>query len=375
MTQRPRIPFLVPEMPSADQLLPFLHEIDENRHYSNFGPLERRFVKDIAVKLCKTNPPSVVTLANATIGLELAISNLGLERGARVCIPAFTFVATATAVLRSGMTLCVADVDPNSWVLTPDIAKDAMKVQSFDAVIVVSTFGAWAEPEAWDAFVEETGVPVVIDAAAAIGTQVPGRRCPAVYSLHATKALGAGEGGLIAMYDAEKAAEYQRLTNFGIDTCSPERIVPRAGLNAKLSEYHAAVALASLQTWEERFDHRQALYQYYCHAFEARGISVAVQRFDKPVFHNYMNIRFVDAVPIHKIQSGLAEAGIETRRSYLPLIEDHPAFSRAERLGALSHAEALASSMISLPFHAHLSRDEIDYVADTLKHALLQLGL
>src|SRR5688572_20188916 len=105
-----RIPLLLPSMPSADALLPFLRRIDANRHYTNFGPLCLEFEAWLAQRApARDGGWAVTTMANATLALELALQAFDLAPGARVLLPAITFVASATAVLRRGLVPVIAD--------------------------------------------------------------------------------------------------------------------------------------------------------------------------------------------------------------------------------------------------------------------------
>lgn len=373
MSSKPDIRILIPEMPTADALLPFLRQIDTNKSYTNFGPLEKTLRGELANTINASNPPHIVTVANATLGLELCLLQLGLAPGSKVCIPAFTFPATATAVQRVGLNVCLADIDSDRWVMTPEIVEDALKRDTFDAVIVVATFGEVADPEEWDQFFRKTGIPVIIDAAAALGSQKPGRRCPAVFSLHATKGLGAGEGGFIATYDDNCAKQYMSASSFGIDFEHPDRLVTGPGTNAKLSEYHAAVALAGLQTWDQRLRSRQSLHAAYTDYLAAYAPGAVLQRFNQAALFNYMNIRFAHSVSTDTIRKQMEDAGIETRRWYLPLIHNHPAFSGAQILGPIQHSIDLSQSLVSIPFHTNLTDADLVYITRTLQGILSDL--
>jgi dTDP-4-amino-4,6-dideoxygalactose transaminase len=118
-----KIPLLRPCLPTADELLPYLKEIDQSAWYSNFGPLNERFIKRIEVyqELRWSNPVFCLTTSSGTLALELLISALDLPRSSNIFIPAFTFVATASAVLRCGHKPVLCDVDPKTWLLTPEM--------------------------------------------------------------------------------------------------------------------------------------------------------------------------------------------------------------------------------------------------------------
>ncbi|HEL4163841.1 TPA: DegT/DnrJ/EryC1/StrS family aminotransferase [Stenotrophomonas maltophilia] len=128
-----KIPLLVPLMPTLEQAKAYFAEIDGNRHYTNFGPLSRRLEQRLANDL-GVEQENVTTVSNCTVGLELALQARGLPLGARVLLPSLTFVATATAVSRVGMTPVIADIDAEGWSLTPEIARDATLRERIDAI-------------------------------------------------------------------------------------------------------------------------------------------------------------------------------------------------------------------------------------------------
>ena len=116
MDDRGQIKLLVPSLPSATEILPWLKEIDASRQYTNFGPLCRLLERELA-KLA--NAPFAVTVSSGTLGLELALGALNIARGGRVLLPALTFPATASAVIRAGLTPVFADIDAQTLSLSP----------------------------------------------------------------------------------------------------------------------------------------------------------------------------------------------------------------------------------------------------------------
>ncbi|MBI2958911.1 MAG: DegT/DnrJ/EryC1/StrS family aminotransferase [Betaproteobacteria bacterium] len=365
MTPGPRrIPLLVPDMPQADALLPYLRRIDSARWYTNFGPLVREFEAALSLALDPDKPPGVVSASSCTSGLELSLLALGLPAGARVLLPSLTFVATATAVLRAGCIPVAADVDPESWLLTPAIAREAQR--DIAAVMPVATFGAPQDADAWDRFGAETGTPVVIDAAGAFGNQAVGSRSIVVMSLHATKSLGIGEGGFVAARDQAFLDEVRRLSNFGIRL--PSGIVGAAGTNAKLSEYHAALGLAALARWPERARIRRELAARYRSMLD-RFKAQRQRRPDEGVY-TIMTVCLPDGVDALAVMSSLEAANIESRRWYHPLIPDHPGLRRTEVAGDLACARSLSGRILGLPFHTAMTEEDIERVCAALSREL-----
>jgi dTDP-4-amino-4,6-dideoxygalactose transaminase len=312
------IPVLIPDMPSADELLPYLRRIDEAKWYSNGGPL----VRELEQKL------GGVTVSSATLGLELAAKVIFKKK--RVRIPAFTFHATATALLRAGFEPVLCDVDEN-WTLK-DIGEQSLPVCPFGAAVAPGP---------------------LVDAAGAWGNQHVGNR---VFSLHATKSLPAGEGGVVCG-DEELVSRVRRLASFGMD----RGVVVESGTNAKLSEYHAAVALASLTRWEASKAKRFILTAAYFKNLPEVGTQ----------FHGGARTIFPILVPnASAIAQDMAAAGIETRRWYIPTLERHPAFKNLPVEGALKNCRRLNDEILCLPFHTSLSVVDVERVCEVLQWAI-----
>lgn len=364
-----RIPLLVPRMPVAERLLPYLQQIDQNRWYTNFGPLneelEARILIDCGGRLQRRN---VTTVSNCTVGLELALQAHGLLRGSRVLIPAITFVATATAVLRVGMIPVLSDIDPDTWVLTPAIAKAAAARMKIDAVMPVSTFGYAHDPCSWDDFARDTGLPVIIDAAGAFGNQHYGELFDVVYSFHATKSFGAAEGGAVLSPSAQRIEKIRRLANFGIDVSTG--LLSELGTNGKMSEYHCAIGLASFDEWDETKTARRHLMKKYMAVLQEHCPSLTFQKKDPDGIYPLMSVAIPPLADIHKVQELLASNSIETRRWYSPSLNMHPALASLEHASSLEHADCLGNRILGLPFFTTIEDEAIQHVCRTLAVAL-----
>jgi dTDP-4-amino-4,6-dideoxygalactose transaminase len=354
-------------MPTAEQILPYLREIDANKRYTNFGPLndrfEQRIIADVAPHLDASN---ITTVSNCTVGLELALQANGLGHGARVLLPSLTFVATATAITRVGMIPVFTDVDAHSWCLTPDIAaKNAAEV---DAIMPVSTFGCPHDMDAWDAFSQKWSKPVIVDAAGGYGNQGAGKVVDVVFSFHATKSFGAGEGGAILSPSSARIADARRLANFGIDTSTS--LLVELGTNGKMSEYHGAVGLAMYDQWESvKRERRELLVRY--HAILA-GYCPDIVLQNKPVHGVYplMSILLPRGILASKVAQGLAHAGIDSRRWYSPPLHLHPILIDLPTTGQLKVSEELGQRILGLPFHTELTDPDIQLIASCLRETI-----
>ncbi|CRM20960.1 UDP-2-acetamido-2-deoxy-3-oxo-D-glucuronate aminotransferase [Pseudomonas sp. 28 E 9] len=370
-TMKSIIKLLVPEMPKVEQILTYWQQIDENQWYTNFGPLVTELERRLSLSFSREpTQVHVVSMANGTCALQIALEALKLRRGARVLVPGLTFVATATAIIRAGLTPLISDVNAESWLLTPAIARVALAEMPFDAVMPVSTYGCPQDVTGWDLFTAETGIPVVIDAAGAWGNQEIGLTTKVSFSLHATKALGGGEGGFVASRHLAYAQSMRALSNFGIDAHSGG-LVFEAGENGKMSEYHAAVALAALDNWPTVAQARRNLHQRYTERLLEKIPALKLQAKPMDGVYSLMLVLLPPGFQATDIQLRLLGKNIETRRWYCPPLQEHPAF-QGFAMGPLPIVELLAERLLGLPFHLSLNDASIQRVIDCLAELLAE---
>lgn len=228
-----------PLLPTADRLLPYLGRIDENRYYSNVGPLCLEYES----RLSELFGAPCITGSSATSLLTATLMAYDLPRGSLVAMPSWTFPATAAAVVSAGHIPRFHDVSTNGVLLVSERSPKPA------AAILVSPFG---KPIGWN---EDYNIPLIIDGAAgfdAFSTICKPGKIPVVVSTHCTKAFGTGEGGFVTCHDDLLLEKIRRITNFGLPVGSGDRRIEYTGLNAKFSEYHAAVGLAELDGWPEK---------------------------------------------------------------------------------------------------------------------------
>lgn len=391
---RKDIPFLVPDLPNCEQIMPFLQDIDRNRWYSNFGPIQHRFeqrLNQIFFPHIQDAEERVVACSSGTTAIELALLALDLPKNARVLLPSFTFAATATAVIRAGYCPVFTDVDPESWLLTTEIATQVLNYLTVDAVIPVASLGMPQNIQKWDAFSRDRGIPVVIDAAPALGEQSVGNRSIVCFSMHATKWFGIGEGGLVVTPQAEQAKRIRRLSNFGFENGE----VLTAGSNYKLSEYHAAIGMAQIERINRlkiRRERVRACYEKHIPSLE-QFFSSQQRDFDEwqgepgvvslkqPKFNAALALKMKDPNSeeiLPKVIDKLQSEGVGVRRWYSPVLHLHRAFKDYVTINPIGQSQlpvtsALNSSLVGLPFHNFLKETEIDFVCERLLQTLMQL--
>lgn len=347
-----RVPLLAPDLPHVDQLADYMHGIWQRGRASNFGPL----VVELERQLSERVGAYVVTVANATLALELAVMSLDLPGRPWIACPALTFPASATAILRAGAMPAFVDVEPDSWCAAPN--GFSFGGGEVSAYMPVCAYGA-----AWDAQPADVGVPVIVDAAAAWGNQPALRGAMTVYSMHATKALAAGEGGCIATHDKALAGRLRAMTNFGLGTGN-------VGTNAKMSEYHAAVALANLGTWEERSITRRAAALRYRQILDRCVPGLGWQRWNDDWTRTVFPVLLPEGAEMNRVLVEMEERNVETRRWYWPLLPDMLHFRDCPSLSELPVARGISERLIGLPFFTYIEDEQMDKVGRSLRAAL-----
>lgn len=366
---RPPIAVARPLLPSADALLPYLRRIDRTRIYGNLGPLTRELEERLAQHFSVPSG-STATVANATLGLSLTLQALGVRPGTLCLMPAWTFAASGHAAVAAGLRPYFLDVDADDWCIKPASVLAAIRrlgAHQVGAVMPVAPFGARLDTSAWDVFYEQTRIPVVIDAAAAFDSVRPGQ-VPAVVSLHATKVLGAGEGGFVITRDRQVVIDVQRRSNFGFYGAREARV---PATNAKMSEYSAAVGLASLDAWPATRAQWAGMAATYRRALAAYpGITLM------PGLTGLVSSTLVVQVEpslgsVGPLAMDLARLGVATRRWWGNGLHEEHAFISYGR-DPLPVTTELGRQTIGLPCSRDLTRKEITAVCSTVAK-LLQL--
>jgi len=365
------IPIMRPLLPEAQYILPYLEKIDKNRWYSNFGPLTVDFQQRLE-KFFDMEPGTVLTVANGTAGLTSTLRAFDLPKGSFCLIPSWTFMATPASAIASGLVPYFIDISKDSWAIEPESVKEWIKKVPgmVSAMIVVSPFGAPIDTIKWDTFSTETGIKVLIDAAAGfdsfstIPKAKPGK-CPVMISMHATKVFGIGEGGIIISSDINLMQRVQELINFGF---SGTREIQLPGTNAKMSEYAAAVGLAALDLWSHKKAVWTRLKLHYIESFrDCFGDSVSSPwLLSDEWVSSVCNVSFPKLMA-KDIVAALKNQGIEAKQWWTRGCHNHPAYAKFPQL-ELPVTETLADTVVGLPFSIDMPRADIDYVIENLRN-------
>ena len=336
------------------------------------GPTVRELEETVAERL---GVDHVVGVASCTSGLMLVLQAIG-ARGP-VVLPSFTFAASAHAVAWAGGTPVFAEVSEAALTLDPGDAERAVAESGACAMTATHVYGTPCQTEELQTVADRAGIPLVYDAAHGLGsvrqgTPVGNFGVAEVFSLSPTKVVVAGEGGLIATADADLAHQLR----LGRDYGNPgDYDCQFAGLNARMSELHAATALHSLSLLDDALvrRHEPGERLFWSELGEVRGRPRPGAR----------RGRRVDVQGPHADRGRLGHRNLRRRRSdgrWRPRVST-PATTTTRRstvsrptptssTGRLPLTERLRSSVISPALWSHMTDAQVRGIARAVRRSL-----
>lgn len=355
------LPLVRPSIPDVPALSRHLEAILESGQLTN-----GRTVRDLEAAVAGyLDVPHVVAVSNCTAGLMLVLQALAAT--GPVVMPSFTFAASAHAVVWAGGSPRWAEIDDSR--LTVDPGDAATLTDGACAMTATHVYGNPCHVDELQALAAAAGIPLVYDAAHALGSRHQGRRiggfgAAEVFSMSPTKVAVAGEGGLVTTRDGA-LADAVRL---GRDYGNPGDYDCRfPGLNARMSELHAAVGLASLSGLDERIAQRNALVKQFI-AATAGLPGLQFQHVDDGNVSTYKDLTLI----VEPAESGLrvpelAEAfkaeGIDTRRYYYPPIHRQQAYADHPTERDLPITDRVANEVLTVPLWSHMTPTDIASLA------------
>jgi dTDP-4-amino-4,6-dideoxygalactose transaminase len=371
-----KIPLVRPAPAKLSLAIPELEALEESGMFSNFGPVNTRFEQEMLQRFFG-GEGACTTVCNATIGLMLAIKDAVGDPppGRFALMPGFTFAAAAHAALWCGLTPLLCDIDPTNWAADM-VAESAMLDRYAGKIAIVMPYATFGYPIDLDPYTQlsnQLGVPVVVDAAASLGTSDAhgrgfgtGFAGSVVFSMHATKSFAVGEAGLIYSANPDRIARLRAMSNFGFGA---PRTATMPGLNAKISEVTALQGLLLLANYDGILARRAALHDHYRQAlpelsfqFQAPGMQA----------HQFVPALLPPGTGSRRdaIRAELANQGIATGHYFSPHLLEQPYFRRVCVGGPVPVCDDISSRILSLPLFDTMTHDEVEQVAECLRSAI-----
>ena len=384
-----------PLLPNLDEFHELLKQIWDSKWITNNGQFHKQLEAALAEYL---KVPYISLFTNGTLPLLTALQALRIT-GEVITTP-YSFVATTHSIWWNGCKPVFVDIDPKTGNLDPNKIEAAITPKT-TAIMPVHCYGKPCDVRAIKEIADKYGLKVIYDAAHAFALEIPKNEADyrvafdeatnalapsqatkhvevetesilnwgdiSTLSFHATKVYNTIEGGAMVMHDAETKKRIDYLKNFGF---AGETTVVGPGINSKVDEMRSAYGLLNLKQVDQAIANRQKVANAYREAL--RGIDGITFFEDMPgVKHNYAYFpMFIDAEKYGSTRDELyfkmKEAKVLGRRYFYPLISEFSTYRGLESANPanLQNAHKMADSVICLPMHHELSKDDIQRILE-----------
>lgn len=354
------IPLLKPDLPKISQWSKYIKKSYSLSIFSNTGPctslLEERLRKYLNIK----NKP--ILMCNATVGLTVVLKSLNLEKGDEILMPSFTFSATAHSVLNADLKPVLVDCDLDSFLDLKDAEK---KITSkTKALIVVQALGFSCDYKKYEKFCKKNNLKLIFDSAALLGGKYNDGKMVGtagdfeVFSLHATKTFGIGEGCLVTGRDNKLLNNLRKHINFGFE----DGYSTSSGTNAKISEFHSAIGNSVLDTINSKLKKKENVSKWYKKYLKDSKVCF----FNHNSAFQVFPIIFLNKETRDKLNKVFKDKKIGTRIYYIP-IHVQPFFKNLNINDNFKNSEYLFDRVLCVPFYETIKENQVKYICSIIK--------
>ncbi len=360
------------DAPPVEDYLRILRRSFESRRLTNDGPA----VQELEQRLCDWHQVgNCISVANAALGLTMLMQLASRGRPGDVAMPAFSFRGLPHLARWAGQTPLFCDVDPATHTLDPADVADRMTDRT-SSILAVCNFNDPGDLEGLGELARRRGAPLIIDSVYGFGATHRGRPLGGfgtaeVFSLHATKLLNGFEGGYITTNDDALATALRWQRNFALPGLRPDglELDHVLGLNAKLNELHAAMALAGLDRVDSIIEGNKARHQAYLEQVDPIP-GLALMPCDDSRDRRGFQLAILDVGspwPLTRDETLklLRAEGAAVGPYYSPPL--HVADARGESVARLPVSEVLARRFVQLPVGELVSLDDIRAIGALLR--------
>lgn len=348
-------------LPPREEYLHWLDKAYSSHVLTNNGPIHRALEETLHARF---NVPYLKLIANGTLALQLAIRALGVT--GKVITTPFSYVATTSAILWEGCEPVFVDIDPKTCCIDPKLIEAAITPDT-TAILATHVYGIPCDVEAIDAIAKKHGLKVIYDAAHAFDVEYKGKSIlsygdASTLSFHATKLFHTVEGGAVVLHHAEADHRLRLLRSFG--HVGDEHFT--LGINAKMSEVHAAMGMAVLPHMEEIIAERNLLSDHYDRLLEGLPIEKPMITADTKYNFSYYPIVVRDHAVREHLMKQLADQGIHARRYFDPSLDMLPYVTSVPCV----QSRSTSNRVLCLPLFNGLRTTEVQRVVSSIDRAI-----
>lgn len=351
-----------PYLPDIKKYEKYVKLIYKNNWITNNGPLEKELTTRVSEYLGVKN---MVLVANGTLALSIAYKLLSIKK--KVITTPFSFVATASSLLWDSINPFFLDIDSKTFNLNTKLIEKNIDSDT-DAIVPVHTYGNACEIDSIQQIANRNNLRVVYDASHTFGVKYKNESILSygdisTISFHATKLFHTIEGGALIVNDDELYDRAKKIINFGYDGSG---MISDLGINAKLSEFHAAMGLAILDDIDDILEKRRKIVGRYDFLlgdlFEYQQYNVDCTR-----NYSYYPVLFESKQKLNECMRHLNENGIFPKRYFRPSL-DSLTFIKGSYDVPVSWD--ISNRILCLPLYPDLLISDIDFIVGKIKEVL-----
>ena len=349
-----------------EEIEPVVKEVFESQYFI-LGPKVKEFETRVA-EYC--GAAHAVGCASGTDALLLALMGLGIGAGDEVITTPYTFFATAGSIARLGAKPVFCDIKPDTYNIDPSLIESLITNRT-KAILPVHLYGLLAEMESINTIARKHGLPVIEDAAQAIGSASPAGKAGslgtvACFSFFPSKNLGgAGDGGMVTTMDAALA---DRVALLALHGARPKYYHAVVGINSRLDALQATVLQVKLNHLDNWSEQRRKNAANYNRLFAERGLAGTITTPVIPDGYTHIFNQYVIRVPERdKLRDHLGGNSIGSEIYYpVPLHLQECFAGLGYKKGDLPESEQAADTTLALPIYPELTGEMQEYVVDTI---------
>lgn len=346
-------------LPPLDEYISYMESIWQTGQLTNNGPLCRKLADNIASFL---EVSDLELVSNGTLALQLAIKALDLK-GEIITTP-YSYVATTNAILWEGCEPVFVDIEPKTLCIDPDLIEAAI-TQRTSAILATHVYGYPCDVIRIQEIADKHKIKVIYDAAHCFGVKLNNEPLLlhgdiSILSFHATKLFHTAEGGAIVCEDQTILKRVSLMKKFG--HIGEDQYLD-IGINAKMSELHAAMGLCVLPKVDELIELRRACTEKYNQLLNKPGLQVMSVPENIQYNYTYYPVLFSSNKDMLTVRNNLLENNIMPRRYFYPSLNTLP-YLDAKYRNSCPVSESVAQRVLALPLSHDLLLSEVERVAE-----------
>ena len=350
-------------VPDPSEYVAYITRLLDSRQLTNMGKLAILLEQRLCTFL---NVPRFALCTNGTLALQLALRAAHLT-GKEVITTPFSYVASLSALLWEGCVPVFVDIDEETLCMDPAKAENVISNET-GAILPVHIYGAPCDIESIATLAEKFGLTTIYDAAQAFGTLYNGKSLLtygdfSTASFHATKVFHTVEGGGIVCNTAEADQQIRLFRSFGHIGDTHYTL----GINAKITEPHAAMGLCLLDRVPENIAGRKRISLAYDALLPVHGVRKPLQRPGTMYNHAYYPIIFENAEVMQRSLACMNRENIFPRRYFYPALNTLPYLSTRTNCPL---AESISSRILCLPLYAELEERIVERIMRIIQKSL-----